>query len=163
MKTPRVRVLCLFIALFGLLASCSKPDQGTSAPQVEVKKSPDVTAPAAPDIKADAQKIASDAAAQATNVQPAVQKAAEDGQAQADQLTAKNQSLLDSAKQMLADNKPADALKVLNDLAAAKLTPAQQSTLKSLTEQAQALLQKLATSDAGQKASEAVGGLLKKP
>lgn len=174
MKTQTIGILSVCAALLVLLPGCNKSEQSSSSPPVEVKKSADGAAPAPADVKVDtahasqavqaaADNTAAAAQAAATNVQAAAQQATADAQGQADQVTAKNQSLLDSAKQSLADNKPADAIKALNDLVVAKLTPAQKTALENLKQQAQAMLQKLGASDAAQKAADAVGGLLKKP
>jgi Spy/CpxP family protein refolding chaperone len=65
--------------------------------------------------------------------------------------------LIERAKKLLADNKPADALRELQQLAAQKLTPEQQAKVKELMQQAQQ-----SASKAADKAADAVNNLLNK-
>jgi hypothetical protein len=163
MKNP-INIILASVAVVVLAAGCNKSDQGTSTPPTEMNKGADKAATApAPAPPPPPAAPAPTPPAPADNAAPATPPpAAADTKTQADPDVAKNQSVLDSAKQLLADNKPADALKALNDLVVAKLTPAQQTTFESLKRQAQALIEKLASSNAAGKASDAVGGLLKK-
>ncbi len=163
---------------FLALSACSKTEPQSTAPETTAKAPAAPPAESTPPPAAPAlDKAATDAQAQAAAAQNAAAQAAANAQtdaanAQADaaknaqattaSLNSKTQSIIDQAKQLLADNKPADALKALGNLAGAKLTPAQQSTIDNLKQRAQELLQKMAASDLGQKASDAVGGLLKK-
>jgi hypothetical protein len=164
MKTSLISIILGCAAMFALTSGCNKQsEQSTSAPAADVKRTaetpPPAPAPPAPaPAPATVDNAAATAQAPAAAPQDTAQKAAADASNQADQTVSKNQSILDSAQQLLADNKPADALKKLNDLVAAKLTPAQQATLDNLKKQAESLIEKLTSS----KASDAVGGLLKK-
>jgi len=145
------------------LTGCSKTEPTATAPEVTTKPAPPTPVETAPaPAQATAEKAAADAQAQAPVLQNAATQAVSTAQVQADTLTAKNQTILDRAKQLIADNKPVDALKALTDLAAAKLTPQQQSTLDALKLKAQELLQKAAASNTSEKAADAIGGLLKK-
>lgn len=107
--------------------------------------------------RAEAERLQAAAKEQAE----AARKAAADAQAQVAATAAKVASLIDTAKKLTSENKWAEALKILNDLAAAKLTPQQQAVVDSLKEQANKELKAAAAKKATDEAAKAVGGLLK--
>ena len=169
------RILTLSsVALLTLSFGCSKqepstPPAASQAPSpfdkaaADLKKAADTAQPQAAAVQAAADKTVVDAQAQVAAASATVTNAVPDAQAPATTtVTSQTQSIIDTIKKLLADNKPADALKMIQDLAAAKLTPEQQTTVDALKTQAQALMQNAAKAKITDKAADAVGGLLKK-
>jgi hypothetical protein len=182
--------LVLVLAAFSLIVlgnGCNKPETVTPAPPVEAVKTPDKPSAdalsaaqaqkaadsqqAADALKAaDAQKQAEADKADQALKQAAVDKlaadklaadqAATDKQSQLAVGTAKLQALIDSAKTLAGQNKWADVLKILSDLAGQKLSPAQQTAVDGLKSDAQKQAQSAVADKAKQDAGNALGGLL---
>jgi hypothetical protein len=118
---------------------------------------------------ADAAKVAEAAKAEATK-QPAeaeklaAEKTAADKLAQtaaaAAQEKGRIQSLIDTAKNLTGQNKYAEALKLLGELANLKLTPEQQALVDGLKQTAQRQAAQGATDKAAAGASKAIGDAL---
>lgn len=143
-------------------AAANEPQKALESAATEAKKAADALQSGAASVQEAAKQTVAAAQTQAKEATSAVAKAAEEAQAQAAAVTSKTQATFDAVKKLLAEKKPAEALKMLSDLATAKLTPEQQSALEALKKQAEALLQNATTSQATEKAAEAAGGLLKK-
>jgi hypothetical protein len=175
MKTHLRISLVAAAAGLALVSGCSKqeapPAVVTETPKVEaasapVKEAADAVQQPAVPAQAAVEKAAADVQTQTAAATTTVTRAAADMQAQAqapvNSLTSRTQASLDQVQKLIADKKPADALKLLGDLATAKLTPEQQAMFDRLKKQAQDLLQQSTTSQATDKAADALGGLLKK-
>jgi hypothetical protein len=176
--------LLLGLAAFSLIVlsnGCNKPETATPAPPVEAVKTPDK--PAADALSAaqaqktadtqqaaDAQKQAEADKADQALKQAAADKlaadklaadqAASDKQSQLATGAAKVQALIDSAKKLAGENKWADVLRILSDLAGQKLSPSQQGAVDGLKSDAQKQAQSAVTDKAKQDAGNALGGLL---
>jgi hypothetical protein len=166
MKIHTYAVLALMVGSWLLATGCSKPEQATAPPAAEVQKTPQVVAP---DMKAATQAIASavdqttaQVQAQTQAVQTAAQRALADAQPAAAGITSKTQSIIDDVKKLLAQSKWSEALKMLNDLAATKLTPEQQTTVDSLKQQALKLGQDAAAAQVTDPGTRAINNLLPK-
>lgn len=107
--------------------------------------------------KADAAKAAEAAKAEATKQQAAAEKLAADKLAQEQ---TRIRSLIDSAKILTGQNKYAEALKVLGELANLKLTPEQQALADGLKKTAEEQAAKAAAEKVAGDASKAIGGAL---
>jgi hypothetical protein len=130
-------------------------------------KNEDMSSPPAPPVASEtpareAQKAVTTAETQAEAVKDKVADAAAGTQAQVDAAGSKIGDLIEQARKYLAENKPSDALTVLNQLVGQKLTPEQQSLVQSLKEQAQKAVQAALKSNVTDEAAKAAGGLLKK-
>ena len=113
-----------------------------------------------PQLVADLAKAAE--AQKAVEAKAALDKAAADqaaaAKAAAAEADSKIQSLIDTAKKLIADTKYADALKTLTDLSQLKLTEAQQKVVAALKDQVNKGLADKASTEAG----KALGDLLPK-
>jgi len=159
----------------------AKTSSGADTISAAAQKTADAQKTAADALKAaDAQAQADAAKADQALKQAAADKMAAD-QAAADKLaadkvaadqalaakpaqlsggTAQIQALIDSAKKLAGDNKWAEVLKIISDLAGQPLTPAQQTTVAGLKSEAQKQAQASLTQKAAGDASSALGGLL---
>ncbi len=184
MKKANLILMAALIGL-GLTGGCNKQEPTAASPPppppkgapalsdsasqsaADLQKNADKTAAdmkktadqATADMKKAADQAAADVQAKSAAVQKDADKAVADTQAQAGAVQAQNDTIIERIKKLLADNKPADALQELKNLAGQKLTPEQQARVTQLTQQAQAALQQ-AASKATDKANEALGGLL---
>lgn len=111
--------------------------------------------------KMQAEKDAQALKDQAEATKQAAAKAAADKQAQLITTVSKVQGLIETAKKLSGENKWAEALKIVNDLAAQKLTPEQQTIVDSLKQQAQKQAEAAVAKKATDEAEKAIGGLLK--
>jgi colicin import membrane protein len=149
-----------------------KPPEPPAVPKApaESKTNAAISAPkaASTDLSATVDAAQKKAAEDKAALEKAAQEKAVQEKAAADKLaegvkaavTAANNvpGLLDSAKQLVADNKFAEALQILNNLAGMKLTDEQQKLVASLKDQVTKAMAQKATSEA----EKAVGGLFKK-
>lgn len=179
--------LALTTALLAFASGCGKHDHdqspAASAPSPSTAASEEVksTVGALQDQATAAKQAATDAAAglkdQAAALKDAASKAAADLKDQAAAvkdsaaqeanqsqtvLTSKAQSMLESARKLIAEKDWTAALKSLGEVSNLQLTPEQQATLTSLKEQAQKLVQDANQSKVAGQAEKAVSDLLKK-
>jgi hypothetical protein len=166
MKLHTYAVLTSMVGGWLLATGCSKPEQATAPPAVEVQKTPPVVAP---DMNAATQAVATAVAQTAAQVQTqtqAVQNAAQsaltDAQPAAAGITSKTQSTIDDVKKLLAQTNWSGALAMLSNLAATKLTPEQQATVDSLKQQAVKLGQDAAAAKVTDQGNRAINNLLPK-
>jgi len=117
------------------LVACSQQENEAPTPAAE---------PAAEQIQKQAESAA-----------PATENAAAATASQA-------QALIEKVQGYIADSKYSDAANLLKELSSMKLTPEQQKLVNDLTAQVQKAMAGAAASDATQKASDAVGGMLGK-
>jgi hypothetical protein len=136
-----------------LASGCSKKDE-SPPPTPASKESVGVTATNV------AGKAAAPVAAQTEAAKQAVQAAATNIQAQAAGATNRVQGIIEQARKLLAENKPSDALALLNGLTGQQLSPDQQSLVQSLKDQIQKAVEGAAKAKATSEATKAVGGLL---
>lgn len=167
MKTQSYLLVTSALGLL-LTSGCGKTEDLSTPPPPPPAAAPAPPAPAA-EVKpavdaaaAAAERSAAEAQAQAAAAQKAVDSAATAAQAETSAITSKAQSAIDNARQLIADSKWSEALKVLNDLAALKLTPEQQAAVDKLKVQAGELAQKAVATQATEKGTKALGDLLKK-
>ena len=131
----------------------------TAAKEAEAKRAE--AEKAAQALKAQAEKEAQALKDQAEAANSAAAKAAADKQAQLAASVSKVQGLIDTAKKLSGENKWAEALKIVNDLAGQKLTPDQQTIVAGLKQQAQKQAEDAVAKKAASEAEKAIGGLLK--
>jgi len=165
MKLNSYYTLPVLVGGLLFLAGCGKSEQASAPTPPEPPKAVEPAAPviAAADAAAPAvPQAAAQAQTQVVAAPAAVEKPAADAQVQASSLTSKTQTTIDQVKKLLADKNWSEALKALNDLAAAKLTPEQQATIESLKQQALKMGQEAAAAKLTEQGSKAVGDLLKK-
>ena len=142
----RIRYFVLGLVVCSLTAltnGCGKQETTAVPPESQPPKAADAQT------AGDAQK-ALDAQKQA-DAQKLAQQAAEE---------TKVQTLIDTAKGLSGQNKWAEALKILTDLAGQKLTPTQQGVVDGLKAEAQKQAAAALTQKATQEGANAVGGLL---
>lgn len=164
-----MKIKCLFNSLaialaLGFNVSCSKEDAPAPAASQPVNTAtpPVVDASKEAADKATAARIEGEKAAQALKDQAeAAKKAAADKQAEMLANVSKIQDLIDTARKLSSENKWSEAMKIINDLAAQKLTPEQQTIVDGLKQQAQKQIQQAAAKKATSEAEKAIGGLLK--
>ena len=166
MKLHTYAVLVSMAGGWLLATGCSKPEQTTAPPAVEVQKTPPAVAP---DMNAATQAVATAVDQTATQVQTltqAVQNAAQsaltDAQPAAAGITSKSQSRIEDGKKLLAQTNWSGALSMLSNLAATKLTPEQQATVDSLKQQALKMGQDAAAAKVTDQGTRAINNLLPK-
>jgi hypothetical protein len=106
-------------------------------------------------VQGDASKVASQAGETAAAAKQSLA-------AGSDEMLAKASAIIESAKKLTGENKWAEALKALEQLANYKLTPEQQTLVDGLKKQINAALQQAATQKAAGEAGKALNNLLKK-
>jgi hypothetical protein len=143
MKNATITTLLALICALGLIIGCGQKEQTPPESPAQVEKSTE----AAP---AETPKAA-EAPAPALPAVPEVAPAAAAA-------TSEAQGLIDKAKSLVAENKYTEAMNVLKELSALKLTPDQQQIVDDLKAQVEKALQAQATSEA----TKSVGGLLGK-
>lgn len=144
--------MTMFVAITGglmLAIGCSKKEEAPAPPP------PSAAAPANA-----IQKAADTAKAQTEVVKDAAAEVAATTQGQAEAASSKVRDLTEQARKLLGENKPSDALSLLNQLTALKLTPEQQALVQSLKEQAQKAIEAALKTKASDEATKAVGGLV---
>jgi hypothetical protein len=167
MKTNITMTLLAACGTLALTSGCNKPDTATSDTTEQMQAATNSAVEAQE--QADATKLAADKAAadkaladKAATDKAALDQAAADkaAQAAAAQEQSRIQGLIDTAKGLTGQNKYAEALKTLNELANVKLSPEQQSVVDTL----KAAIQKQATQAVADKAAStaqsAVGNVL---
>jgi hypothetical protein len=146
-----------------LVGGCGAKEEAAPPPPAEPSNTSQAAGADAQKLATSVQQSADQAAAALKDQAAAAQKAA--GQALKDVTgtadSAKAQGLIDTAKQLVSQNKYSDALKTLNDLSNLKLTPEQQKLVDNLKAQVQKQIEAMAAKKATDEASKAVGGLLK--
>ena len=95
-------------------------------------------------------------------IQKEAESAAPAAQSAADAAASQAQALIEKVQGYVADSKYAEAADLLKQLSSMKLTPEQQKLVNDLTAQVQKAMAGAAASDASQKATDAVGGMLGK-
>lgn len=138
MKTLLKRSLLPFAAVILLFGGCGK--QETKAPAASTAPAPTGVTPEVSAMKATVDKSTEQA-------KPAADQFAGD-------MTKQAQRVIDKAKALIGDKKYQDAVTLLQQVTASKISPAQRKIIDDLIAQAQ----KLMASDMGQ----AVQGLIKK-
>ncbi|MBI3415713.1 MAG: hypothetical protein HY043_10425 [Verrucomicrobia bacterium] len=136
-------------------AAAAKADAEKAAQALKAQAEKDALA------KADAEKAAQALKDQAEAAKQSAAKVAADKRADLLANVSKVQGLIDTAKKLSGENKWAEALKIVNDLAAQKLTPEQQTIVDGLKQQAQKQAQEAVAKKATDEAEKAIGGLLK--
>ena len=180
MKLHTYAVLVSMAGGWLLVTGCSKPEQTTAPPAVEVQKTPPAVAPdmnAATQAVATAvdqtaaqvqtltqavQTAAAQVSAQTQAVQSAAQSALADAQPAAAGITSKSQSMIEDVKKLLAQTNWSGALSMLSNLAASTLTPEQQATVDSLKQQALKMGQDAAAAKVTDQGTRAINNLLPK-
>jgi len=154
-------------------AKTTDPSAADALSAADVQKAADAKK-AAEDLKlADAQKLreataqkqaeadkADQALKQAAADKLAADQAAAEKQAQLAASAGKVQALIDSAKTLSGQNKWADVMKILSQLASEKLSPAQQTAVDTLKSDAQKQVEAAAAKKATADAGSALGSLL---
>ena len=177
MKTNITMTLLAACGTLALTSGCNKPDTATSGTTEQMQAATDSAVEAQE--QADATKLTADkaaadkaladkAAAEKTTLdQAAADKAAADkdatdkaAQAAAAQEQSRIQGLIDTAKDLTGQNKYAEALKTLNELANVKLSPEQQSVVDTLKAAIQKQVTQAAADKAASTAQSAVGNVL---
>lgn len=165
MKTKITMPLLMVGVALVFFAGCGKSEH-TPPPAAGESPTPAEAATALPH-KAAAEKTADAAKAEALKQQAEAEKLAAEkaaaeklAQSAAAQETNRIQSLIDSAKNLTGQNKYAEALKILGQLANLKLTPEQQTLVDALKQTAEKQAAQAVTDKATTDASKAVGGLL---
>ena len=143
MKSAKITALLALASAFGLIISCGQKEQTAPEPPAKVEKA----AEAAPAEMPKAAAAPAPAVAAAPEVAPA-----------AAATTTEAQGLIDKVKSLIADKKYTEAMNVLKELTALKLTPDQQKIVDDLKAQIESAVQAQATSEA----TKSVGGLLGK-
>jgi len=162
MKTSSWALLALSLTGFVLAAACSKPVQEQTSPaEPAVQKKADVVAteskPAAEPPSPATQQVSTLVQTQTAAALPAAQTVASNALAQTDAITSQTQASIDAIKKLLGEKNWSQALKIINDLAANKLTPELQATVEGLKQQALKLGQEAAASKAAGEATKALG------
>jgi hypothetical protein len=134
----------LVIAAFG----CSKQEEATSTAPAPMPKRETAANPAPPP--------ASGAPAAAETAKDAAHDTAKAAQTATSDLAAKFQGIIDQVQKLISENKPTEALSLLDSLNGQQLTADQQSVVQKLKDQIQKPSQ--AASQATDEASKAVGG-----
>ena len=142
MKSARITTLLALASAFGLIIGCGQKEQTAPEP-AKVEKATE----AAPAEMPKAAEVPAPAVATAPEVAPAAAAA-----------TTETQGLIDKVKSLIAEKKYTEAMNVLKELSALKLTPDQQKIVDDLKAQIENALQAQATSEA----TKSVGGLLGK-
>jgi hypothetical protein len=145
-------------------ASQTTPTNTTpSTSAIDAQKAAD-TQKAAEALKAaEAKKLAEAEAlkkAEEEKAAQALKKAEAEKQAQLAAATAKVASLIESAKKLSGENKYAEAMKILNDLASQNLSANQQSLVDTLKAEIKKQIEAAAVKKATDEAGKAIGGLL---
>ncbi len=135
-------------ALIAILSGCGKSE--SAPPEKPAAPAPAAAAPAAP-APPNAAEIPKATAEKAAAEVGVAEKKAETV------VVDKVQGLIDSAKTLVAANKFEEALKIVTDLSATKLTDAQQKLVDALKEQ----INKAIASKGVDEAKKALGGLVK--
>jgi hypothetical protein len=144
MKRAKITTLLALAGAFSLIIGCGQKEQTAPEPPAKVEK-------AAEAVPAEMPKTAEAPA-------PAVVAATPEVTPTATANIDEAQSQIDKVKSLLADKKYAEALTVLKELSAMKLTPDQQTMVDGLKAQVEKGMQAEATSDA----TKSVGGMLGK-
>ncbi len=139
MRSTRIATVAAALGGLALLFGCGQQQQPPAPP------APATTQPPAATTTPPAESAAPAATA------PTVAEAADQAQ-----------GLIDKAKGLIADKKYTEALDVLKQLSALKLTPDQQTLVDGLKAEIQKAMASAAASDATKKATDAVGGVLGK-
>jgi hypothetical protein len=140
MKNPSLIAVIALSA--GLLTACSKQESSTpGAPQQ------------APKAATEMQKPAAQVSVPADQTPPEPPDVTETPETIA-------QGMIDKASSLVTANKYSEAMDLLKKLSSMQLTPKQKKMVDYLTAQVQKAMTGAATSDASQKASDAVGGML---
>jgi hypothetical protein len=143
MKSAKITTLLALASAFSLIIGCGQKEQTAPEPPANVEKA----AEAAPAEMPKAAEAPAPAVAAAPEVAPAAAAA-----------TTEAQGLIDKVKSLIAEKKYTEAMNVLKELTALKLTPDQQKIVDDLKAQIKNALQAQATSEA----TKSVGGLLGK-
>lgn len=189
MKTKSRITLLTLCGLLGLVAGCSKqenvPPQAVRAPapadtsaadaekaaqvaaqqQAEAAKTAEIAKSEAAKKQAETDKLATDTAAaeKASIDRAAAEKAAADKLAQeaaASGEQARIAGMIDSARNLIGQNKYADALKMLSDLSSSKLTSAQATVVDGLKKTAEKQAEQALIDKAASQAPAGVGDIL---
>lgn len=146
-------------------AKDSPPSAGATTAQSQIADTEKTAkaAQAADAAKAEALKLQAEAEKQAATKAAAEKTAAEklaQTAAAAAQETSRIQSLIASAKNLTGQNKYAEALKILGELANLKLTPEQQALVDGLKQTAEKQAAQAVADKAAAGASKAIGDVL---
>ncbi len=154
MKFKGITIVALMAAVV-MISGCKKEEPAPPATPSEKPAATITPAPTAEQTATQAADAVKKTASDLTNTATNAMKQATATMALANE---KFQGLVDTTKKLMGDNKYEEAMKIVNQLLAEKLSPEQQTIVNQLKEQ----IEKALSSKLGEAATKAVGDMFKK-